>query len=168
MPVVQRVGVLVNPMNPIHVLRNKENEPTFRSLGMQPIYIEVTAADQLDNAIRDISQRRGQALVVLSDTLFLSNSNQIMRAALRYALPTAVEGPDMLEAGGLISYAVSVPEQRRRVAALIDKILRGAKPADLPIEQATQFDLGVNLKTARALGITVPQSMRLRANQLID
>jgi putative ABC transport system substrate-binding protein len=91
-----------------------------------------------------------------------------MRAALRYALPTAVEGPDMLEAGGLISYAVSVPEQRRRVAALIDKILRGAKPADLPIEQATQFDLGVNLKTARALGITVPQSMRLRANQLID
>ncbi len=91
-----------------------------------------------------------------------------MRAALRYALPVIVEGRELLEAGGLLSYNVSERERTRRVAALLDKILRGAKPADLPIEQPTKFELVINLKTAKALGVTVPQMLLLRADELIQ
>jgi putative ABC transport system substrate-binding protein len=91
-----------------------------------------------------------------------------MRAALSYALPVIVEGRELLEAGGLLSYEVSERERTRRVAALLDKILRGAKPADLPIEQPTKFELVINFKTAKALGITVPQSLLVRADEVIQ
>jgi putative ABC transport system substrate-binding protein len=105
---------------------------------------------------------------VVEDSLFLSYKVPIMRAALRYALPVIVEGRELLEAGGLLSYEVSERERTRRVAALLDKILRGAKPADLPIEQPTKFELVINFKTAKALGITVPQSLLVRADEVIQ
>lgn len=168
LPAVQRVGVLVNPTNPIHAVRRRENEQVYRSLGLQPIFVEVAAADALENAVAEVFRQRGQAVVVPSDSMFLSNTVPLMRTALRYALPPFVEGPAMLEAGGLISYSVSVSEQRSRLAALIDKILRGAKPADLPIEQPTKFELAINLKTAKALGITIPQSLFQRADEVIQ
>ena len=167
LPEAQRVGVLVNPTNPIHSIRRDENERVYRSLGIQPIFVQVSTVEALEDAVAEVSQRRGQALVLLSDSLFLSKRNELMRAALRYSLPPFVEGADMLRAGGLVSYAVKVSEQRQRVAALIDKLLRGAKPADLPIEQPTKFELGINLKTAKALGITIPQSLLLRADEVV-
>ena len=88
--------------------------------------------------------------------------------ALKHALPTIVETREMLEEGALLSYAYSQAERNRRYATFIDKILRGAKPADLPIEQPTQFMLGINLKTAKALGVTIPQSLLLRADEVIQ
>jgi len=168
LPTAQRVGVLENSTNPIFAVKQKENEPRYRSLGMQTIIVEVDAASDLENAIAEMARRRAQVLVLGADSLFRVNRVRIMDAALKYALPTMVEGGDMLEAGGLVSYGVSVAEANHRHAAFVDKILRGAKPADLPVEQPTKFELGINLKTAKALGLTVPQSMLVRADEVIQ
>jgi putative ABC transport system substrate-binding protein len=168
LPTAQRVGVLENSTNPIFRVKRKENEPLYRSLGMQTINVEVAAANELENALAEMARRRAQVLVVAADSLFRANRAPIMSAALRHALPTLVEGRDMLEAGGLLSYAVSLAELNYRHAAFIDKILRGARPADLPIEQPTKFELGINLKTAKALGITIPKTLLLRADEVIQ
>jgi len=93
---------------------------------------------------------------------------RIMRAALRYGLPTIVDADELLEDGGLLSYDFNLAELQHRNAAFIDRILRGANPSDLPVEQPTKFDLGINLRTAKALGITVPQSLLLRADKVIQ
>jgi putative ABC transport system substrate-binding protein len=168
LPAVQRIGVLENPTNPIFGVKNKENEPLYRSLGMQTITIDAATAGELENAVAEMARQRAQAVVVVADSLFRVNRDLIMRAALKHALPTLVEGGDMLEAGGLLSYTVSLAELNQRHAAFIDKILRGAKPADLPIEQPTKFELGMNLKTAKTLGITIPPSLLLRADVVIQ
>jgi putative ABC transport system substrate-binding protein len=168
LPTVQRVGVLENPTNPIFSVKNKENEPLYRSLGMQTIIVEVATAGELENAVAEMARRRAQVMAVFAYSLFRVDRNLIMGAALKHALPTLVEGGDMLEAGGLLSYTVSLAELNQRHAAFIDKILRGAKPADLPIEQPTKFELGMNLKTAKALGIAIPQSLLLRADVVIQ
>jgi len=167
-PGLQRVGVLENSTNPHYRAVRKEFEQTCRSLGLQPIIIEVAAAGELENAIAEMARRRAQALFVQGDGLFYDNRVPLMSAALRYALPTIATDREMLEAGALISYGNSEAEERQRYAAFVDRILRGAKPADLPIEQPTRFDLGINLKTAKALGIAVPQSLLLRADEVIQ
>ena len=168
LPAAQRVGVLVNSTNPVSSVLQREDEPVYRSLGLQPIIIAVARDGELEGAIAEMARQRAQALLVVDDPLFGMHSARIMNAALKHALPTIVETREMLESGALLSYAFSQPEQFRRYATFIDKILRGAKPADLPIEQPTQFVLGINLKTAKALGVTIPQSLLLRADELIQ
>jgi len=168
LPGAQRIAVLVNPTNPIFNIRREANEQVFRSMDMQPVFIEVASSDKLGEAVAEAVRRKARAIVVVADPLFYENRNLILRAAITYALPAVVEGRGMLMAGGVLSYAVSEQEQSRRVAALLDKILRGANPADIPIEQPTQFELGINLKTARELGITVPQSLLLAADVVIQ
>jgi len=167
-PGLQRVGVLVDPTNPYFRIVRKEFEQTCRSISIQPITIEVSAAGALVNAIAELARRKGQALFVQRDTLMFDNAVQVMAAAVRYSLPTIAADKVMLEAGTLVSYTNSYAEQNRRWAGFIDRILRGAKPADLPIEQPTKFELGINLKTAKALGITIPQSLLLRADEVIQ
>ena len=135
---------------------------------MQPIFVEVAAADELENAIAEMARRRAQALFVNRDGMFIGNRVPLMSAALRYALPTFAANKEMLEAGALVFYGNSKAEQRQRYAAFVDRVLRGAKPADLPIEQPTKFELGINLKSAKALGITIPQSLLLRADEVIQ
>src|SRR5438046_3815474 len=110
LPTSQRVGVLENSTNPIFGVKQKENEPLYRSLGMQTIIVEVAAASDLENAVAEMARRRAQVLVLAADSLFRVNRVRILNAALRHALPTMVEGGDMLEAGGLGSYAVSLAE----------------------------------------------------------
>jgi putative ABC transport system substrate-binding protein len=168
LPAAQRIGVLVNPTNPISAVRQKESAQVYRSLGMQPIIIAVAVESELENAVAEIARQRAQALVVEDDPLFFDHRVRMMNAALRYSLPTIVEDREVLKAGGLFCYAFSSPEQSRRVAAFIDKILRGAYPADLPIEQPTKFELTINLKTAKALGLTIPQAVLLRADEVIQ
>jgi len=164
MPAVQRVGELVPSANPIFRAMRKDLEQAYWSLGAQPIFVEVTQASQLEDAVANVVRHRAQVLHVPNDDLFLNNGGAIMRAALRYALPTIVDTVALLEIGGLLYYNFSETEVQRRGAAFIDRILRGAKPGDLPVEQVTQFELGINLKTANALGITIPQSLLLRAD----
>ena len=167
-PGLQRVGVLENSTNPYFRAARKDFEQACRSLGLQPIIIEVAAAGELENAIAELARRRAQALFVQGDDLFNDNRVPLLSAALRYALPTLGTGKEMLEAGALVFYVHNRAEQDQRYAAFVDRILRGAKPADLPIEQPTRFELGINLKAAKALGITVPQLLLLRADEVIQ
>jgi len=168
LPGLQRIGVLENATNPHWRAVRKEFEQACRSLGLQPIIIEVAAAGELENAIAELARRRAQALFVQGDNLFFVNRVPIISAALRYALPILAADKVMLEAGALVSYTYNLAEQYQRYAGFVDRILRGAKPADLPIEQPTRFELGINLKTAKALGITIPQSLLLRADEVIQ
>jgi len=168
LPSAQRVGELVNPNNPAFRVARKEYEEAFRSLGMQPIFINVAVASELGNAFAELARRRAQALVVRQDNLFVTNSVSIMRASVEHALPTMVGSRDMVEDGGLVSYTYSPEERNRRFAFFLDKILRGAKPADLPVERPTKFKLVINLNTANALGLTIPQSLLLRADEVIQ
>jgi putative ABC transport system substrate-binding protein len=168
LPTAQRVAVLVNPANPYNEIARKERERLYQSLGVQPIIVDVEAASEIENAIAEAARRRAQALIVNNETLFWSSRVLLMRTALEHRLPTIVGDPDILEAGGLLSLAFDVAEQYRALAYFVDKILRGAKPADLPVQQPSKLLLSVNLKTAKALGITVPQSLLLRADKVIE
>jgi putative ABC transport system substrate-binding protein len=168
LPGLQRVGVLEHSTNPLWRAVRKEFEQTCRSLGLQPIIIEVAAAGELENAIAEMARRRAQALFVRGDSLFENNRVPLMSTALRYALPTIGTSREILEAGALVFYAPNEAELNQRYAAFVDRILRGAKPADLPMEQPTKFELGINLKTAKALGLAIPQSVLLRADEVIQ
>ena len=160
--------MLENATNPHWRAVRKEFEQACRSLGLQPIIIEVAAAGELENAIAEMARQRAQALFVQRDGLFFDNRVPIMTTALKYALPTIAWSKETLEAGALVSYANSNAEQNQRTAAFVDRILRGAKPADLPIEQPTKFELVINLKTAKALGLTIPQSLLQRADEVVQ
>jgi len=166
-PGVQRVGLLEDSY-PISRAMRPNFEQACRSLGLQPIIIEIAAADELENAIAEIARQRAQALVVRNADLFWDNRIALMRTALKYKLPTIVEHKTMLEAGALANFGIKHEGDNERYAALVDKILRGAKPADLPIEGPSKFELGFNLKTAKALGITVPQTLLVRADEVIQ
>src|SRR5262249_30145334 len=133
-----------------------------------PILVEVTTVSRLENAVAEIARQGGQALIVNGDPLFSANNVQLMNAALRYLLPTVVEFSADVEAGGLVSYSASIQGLGVRIASYVDKILKGARPGDLPIIQPTEFVLAVNLKTAKALGLTIPQSLLLRADEVIQ
>src|SRR6185369_6752662 len=125
------------------------------SLKLQPIFVEITSADAIPGAIAEIANRRAGALIVRGDPMFNSNREEIARLALQYALPTIAEGRGGPAAGQLLSYGPNGPAFGRRVASIVDRVLRGAKPGDIPIEQPTKFDLVINMKTAKALGLTV-------------
>lgn len=167
-PVAQRIGRLENLSNPYYRASRKEFEQACGALGVQPIFIEVSTAGELVNAITELARRGGQGLLVSSDSLFYENRGEIMRAALRHALPTAVSNDLIRETGALVSYDSLESEGDERGAAIIDRILRGARPSELPVEQPTKFELIINLRTAKALGITVPPILRSRANEVIN
>jgi len=167
LPAARRVGVLLNSNDPMSAVRKADIERVYPTLGLQPIIIEVAAGKDIEPAVADISRQRAEALVVPANGLFYVHRDALLGAALKRSLPSMVANTEMMEAGGLVSYSISMPEIRRRVAAFIDKILRGAKPGDLPLEQPTIFELGINLKTAKSLGLTVPQSLLLRADEVV-
>ena len=167
-PHAKRIGVLVNPSNRVSAVMRTDSAARYKSLGIESVFIDVTSPHKIVEAVATVARQQGQAMVVSSDSIFISNRVALMRAALRYKLPAFVQADVLLEAGALVFYSVSWPEQCQRHAAFIDKILRGAKPADLPVEQPTKFDLRINLKTAKALDITIPVSIRMRADRVIE
>ncbi len=167
-PDMQSVAWLENSANPYFRAARIDLEQACRSLGIQPIFVQVAAAGELPDAVAEAARQRARALLVPTDTLFYENRTEIMRAALEHSLPTMAQRRTVLEDGALIAYDPTQAEENSRNAAFIDRILRGAKPADLPIEQPTKFELVINLKTAKALGITVPQTLLLRADEVIE
>ena len=167
-PALKRVGTFVNPANEYARLMRDDDEQDFRLLGMQPIFVEVTSSADLERSFATLSQLRAQALVLGSDPLFVSNRDRIAGLALAQTLPMMAEGRRFAVAGALASYAPSETEMFRSQAGIVDKILRGSKPGDIPIEQPSKFDLVINLNTAKALGITIPQSLLLRADEVIQ
>ncbi|HEY6513692.1 MAG TPA: ABC transporter substrate-binding protein [Burkholderiaceae bacterium] len=164
LPAVRRVCVLINPVGRTSG-RLQATEAAYRSLGLHAIVIEVSTEPQFLDALAQATRQRAEALDFAQ--LSMPIPGALMQAVRQFRLPTMVSDREDVEAGALMSFAADLAEGYRRVAATIDKILRGAKPADLPVELPTRFELVVNLKVAKELGITVPQSILLRADQLI-
>jgi len=166
LPRATRVAVLRNPAGPQAVYHTSEAEQAARALGLRLHIIDVRSPDELAAAVAAATERRPHAMVMLADFIFLSVPTA--QLALKHHLPAIYVRREFVEAGGLIAYGSNRIEVSRRQAAYVDKILKGAKPADLPVEQPTKLDLAINLKTAKALGLTIPPSLRLRADHIIE
>jgi len=166
-PKLARVGILRNPTNAVGALDVKAAEDAARSLGVQLHPLEVRDPDGFDAAFRGARQDRVEALLVLSDALISAHRRRILDFAMRDRVPSSFEDKEMVREGGLMAYGPDLRELHRRAATYVDMILKGAKPADLPVEQPTKFELIINLKTAKAIGVTIPQSLLVRADELI-
>ena len=167
-PGAKRIAVLWNPDAPSHTPALKALEDAGRALRVQLQAVGARTAGELEGAFSAMARARAQAVLVLATAIFLAERQRVAELAIKHRLPTMSNFKDAVEAGGLMSYSPNWDDLYRRGAIYVDKILRGAKPADLPVEQATKFELVINLKTARALGLTIPQSLLLRADQVIE
>src|SRR5262245_23257167 len=168
LPKVRRVAILSNPANPGHAQAVSIVQAAARSLGLQLRLLEAREPNQLEGAFAAIAKDRVEALLVVTDSMFISQRVRLADLAAKNRLPAIFGVREFVDAGGLISYGVSVPDLMRRAATFVDKILKGAEPADLPVEQPTRFELVINLKTAKALGLTIPQSILIRADEIIQ
>ena len=166
-PAVSRVLVVWNPANAVHDPVVKAIEAAAKTLGIGVQHLKVQTPADFDSALSAISKSR-ESLLVLEDALINVYTSQIVRLATRTRLPTIFGLTSFAEAGGLMAYGPNRNELWQRAATFVDKILRGAKPGELPVEQSTRFDLVINLKTAKALGLTIPPSLLARADQVIE
>ena len=167
-PSLTRVAVLRNPTNPTHANLLRETEAEAPSLGMALVPFDFTGEGDLDGAFAAMARDRAQAVLVLPQPIGLVLRRQLVELAARHRLPAMFPWPEAVEVGGLVSYGPSPTLLWHRTGSYVDRILKGARPTDLPIEQPTRFDLVLNLKTARALGLTVPRSLLLRVTQTIE
>jgi len=167
-PALGNLAVLVNPRNPVSVPELRETEEAARSLGMRIHPAEASNAAGFDAAFSVIAMGRPRALIVLSDIMFLGQRARILGLASQTKLAAIAWTREFAESGALMSYGPDQLDMHRRAAGYVDKIFRGARPANLPIERPTKFELVFNLKTAKALGITIPQSILIRADQVIE
>ncbi len=167
-PAVARVAVLSNPANPSHGPALKDVEAAGRSLGLQLQPLEARDPDEIDKAFVAMGRARAGALLVQTDPMFDAHRARIVGLAAKGRLPTISMNRDFVVAGGLMAYGPNYPLMFRRAADFVDKILKGAKPGDLPVEQPMRFELVLNLKTAKALGVTFPPSILVRADQVIQ
>ena len=168
LPTVSRVAVLSNPENQSVAAVLKATRAAAQVFGMKVQVFDVRAAGELEETFKAIVRERPGALIVFGDRLFLHNRQRIIDFATKGRLPTVPIHPELVEAGGLMSFGPSYRDMHRRAAYFVDRILKGAKPGDLPVERPTKFELVVNLKTAKALGLTIPQSVLGRADQVIE
>ena len=170
-PGVSRVALLLKPdavsERTMQGLR-KEADAAAQVLGVQLQVIEARGPEDFDRAFSDMSEARAGALVVVVTPVFINARQRLVDLAAKNRLPTAFSFRDFVDAGGLMSYGPSLPDMFRRAATYVDKILRGAKPADLPVEQPTKYELVINLKTAKALGLAIPHAMLMRADEVIE
>ena len=168
-PGARRVAVFINPdsQNAPLQLRNAQAAATRLGIELRPV-LEVRKATDLEPAFVAAVRARAGAAIRMIDPLVFMLREQTAALSIKHHLPVIYPSREDVEAGGLVSYGTNVPEQYRQAAGLIDRILKGAKPADLPVEQPTKFEFVINLKTARALGLTIPQSLLLRADEVIE
>ena len=168
-PKARDVAVLSNPANPAQALAIRDQlKVAAQSLGLRLLLREARGPDQFGPAFADIAKERVDALLVVAESLFLLHRTTLAELALKYRLPTMYGLREGVVVGGLMSYGPNLAHNSRRAATYVDKILKGAKPGDLPVEQPTKFELVINLKTARALGLTIPQSVLGRADEVIQ
>ena len=167
-PRVTRVAILLNPANPDTGPSVKGMETAARVLGVQHQVLEVRDPNEFDNAFVTMSKERAGALFVLGDPMFITHRTRIVGLAAKSRLPAMYGNREFVDDGGLMFYGATLSDMWHRAATYVDKILKGAKPADLPVEQPTRFELVINLKTAKALGLTIPQSVLIRADQVIQ
>jgi putative tryptophan/tyrosine transport system substrate-binding protein len=167
-PKIRRVAILSNPDNAYHQLAIREVNVAARSLGVQLQLLEARGPNEFDGAFAAMAKERVEALLVVSDVIFNNHRTRLADLAARSRLPAAYGATESVEAGGLMSYGPSFLDLHRRAATYVDRILKAAKPADLPVEQPAKFELVINLKTAKALGLEVPPSLLARADDVIE
>jgi ABC-type uncharacterized transport system substrate-binding protein len=167
-PVAKRIAVLWNPDTPSHTPALKAVEEGGRTLRVQLQAVGARTASELEGAFAAMARERAQAVLVLGSPIFFTERQRVAELAIRHRLPTMLDARDYVEAGGLMSYSPNYDDLYRRGAIYVDKILKGSKPADLPVEQATTFELVINLKTAKALRLTIPRSVLVRADHIIE
>jgi ABC-type uncharacterized transport system substrate-binding protein len=167
-PGIRRLGILANPTQPTTVEYVRAANLAARSLGLEVELLNVSSPKELDGAFAEISRRRADSLLVVPDGMFWAVREEIVRLAAKERVPAMYWERAYPDVGGLLSYAASLGDIARRGAAYVDRILKGAQPGALPVEQPTKFELVINLKTAKALGLTIPPSLLRRADQVIE
>jgi len=167
-PRLSHVAVLGTSTLPVYAQVLKELERAARALGVQLQYLDVRGPKDVERVFQAASKGRADAVLVLASPILESHRTQVADLAAQHRLPAIYPFSEFAEAGGLVTYGVSVAELYRRAATYVDKILKGAKPGDLPVEQPTKFELVINLKTAKALGITIPPSLLVFADEVIQ
>jgi putative ABC transport system substrate-binding protein len=168
LPKISRVTALWNPANPVYqAIQRRETEVAARALGVQLHFLEARGPDEIERAFAAMAKERSKALLVISDPVFTSHRKRIADHAAKQRLPTVSGIREYVEAGGLMAYGPSFPDMYRRAAYYVDRILKGTKPADLPVEQPMKFELVINLQTAKQIGLTIPQSVLYRADKVI-
>jgi putative ABC transport system substrate-binding protein len=167
-PAASRIAILMNPRNDSHAVFAAELEGAARTIGVQLQAVGAGSPSQLEDAFAAMAKQRATALLVLSDAMFLGERRWIISRAQLGALPAMYSQREFVDDGGLVSYGPSLIDMSRRGARQVDKILRGAKPSDIPVEQPTKFEFIVNMKMAKALGLTVSQALLLTADEVIQ
>jgi putative tryptophan/tyrosine transport system substrate-binding protein len=167
-PKVSRVAVLWNPGNPVWAPTLERLHEAGRTLSLVLHPVSVRAVEELESAFATAARVRAEALLVVNDELFNSNGHRVVELAAKSRLPAVYGSRSLTDVGELMSYAPNFFEMLRREAMYVDKILKGVKPGDLPIEQPTQFELRINPKTAKQLGLTIPPSILIRADHIIE
>jgi putative ABC transport system substrate-binding protein len=167
-PALGRLAILVNARNPASALERHEVEAAARSLGLVAITSEIQRAEDIEPAFQAIKNGRADAIYVCADPLVNANRTRISTLALSTHMPMILDNREFVAAGGLTSYGPNIPDLFRRAADYVDKILKGEKPANLPVEQPTKFDFIINLTTAKALGLAVPPTLLARADEVIE
>lgn len=165
---LSHVAVLWNPANSFHVGSLKETRAAAQTLGIKVLALAIRTSEQFVDAFAALERERPTGLVVLADRLFLHHRARVADFTLHHRLPGVYTHREMVDAGGLMSFGPNYADMHRRAATYVDRILKGARPADLPVEQPSTFELIVNLKTARALGLTIPPAVLVRAAQVIE
>jgi putative tryptophan/tyrosine transport system substrate-binding protein len=166
-PAVRRVGVLLNPGNPVNAPLMEAMQRTAEPLRLELRPFEVQKLENLDGTIASMKTAGVEVVAITSDAVFNANPERLAEVAANHRIPL-IGAPEFAEAGAVIGYGVNLPDLWYRGAFFVDKILRGAKPADLPVEQPTKFDLVINLKAAKALGLNIPQSLLVTAAEVIE
>jgi ABC-type uncharacterized transport system substrate-binding protein len=167
-PNISHIAVLWNAASPIQVIQEQETRAAAQVLGMKMLSLGVRTLEEIEDAFAAIVRERPGALLVLADRLFLHHRTLIMEFAAQHRLPGVHAYRELVEAGGLMSYGPSYADMHRRAATYVDKILKGEKPADLPVERPVKFELVINLKAAKALGLDVPWFLQQRADEVIE
>jgi len=166
-PMAARIGVLGNPANPINAGNWRETQAAAKALGVRIDLGEARRPDEIEAAFAAIAKQRPEAVLVMVDAMLVNQRKRVADLAARYRLPTMYPFREFVEVGGLMSYGASLQDNYRRAATYVAKILKGANPGDLPVEQPTKFELVINLKTAQTLGLTVPPELLVRADEII-
>ena len=167
-PNLAQVALLTNPTNPFHVGSEQQLRAAATAMHVKAESFAVRNESEFDAAFEAMLRQRPGAMIMLADRLFLHHRKRIVDFALKHRLPAVYAYQELVEAGGLMSFGPSYPGMHRRAAYFVDRILKGASPSELPMEQPSQFELMINVKTARALGLTIPPSLLLRADQVIE
>ena len=167
-PKLSRIAVLVNPSNASNIRILEELQAAGPKRGVKISRVEVRTPQEIGNAFSVMSKDKAQAFIMANGPVFSSQYRQIAELALKHRLPSVHQARGFAEAGGLMSYGASVGDQLRRAATYVDKILKGAKPGNLPVEQPTKFELIINGRTAKALGLKIPQSLLIMADKVIE